>query len=129
MKMNSRMYVLFPMLVAASLAWGFTTRGWSLVGLISDFIGVFILGYHETVRAGPALIKYWARADGGARLWADIKKEPLVAKIPLWIAAKFGSEDLMDMNQEAAIESYPIKAWGFFLLFIGFFFQAVGYLK
>src|SRR5437870_3281280 len=110
-KKNSHIHVLFPLLILVSLAWGILNHGLGVAGLISDFFGVFILGYNETMRAGPTLLKYLERADGGKSFWAQVKKQPFVSRIPLWIAAKMGPYDVMNLNQEPELESYPIKAW------------------
>jgi hypothetical protein len=41
-------------------------------------------------------------------------------------AKRLGSDDPSDMSPSGLFDSFPVKAWGFIFLIVGFFLQAVG---
>jgi hypothetical protein len=116
---------LICIFVFVVIAFGFLSRALGIAGLILDILGALLLVWGE-MTAPAAFLKLQTRmsaADANSFL-VQIKRQPWYRRYPLLLAIKFGSADVMAVNQEPVIESFPKRFWAIVFLMLGFVLQA-----
>ena len=93
--------------------------------LVLDIIGACLLLFGEMYH-DAAFLKYSGTGEG--KEWFDSKLAKLSwnKRWPLAIGRALGSRNVMNMNQDTVLDSFPIKFCGIVLLILGFPLQAIG---
>lgn len=95
----------------------------SLLGLCLDAFGALLLISGE-IKGHAALVNYWGTGEYRETYRLKVGSFVWWKRWPIQLAVQFGSK--RDMGQESVEDSFPVTAWGLFLLIVGFVLQALG---
>lgn len=95
----------------------------SLLGLGIDILGAILLIIGE-IKGSAALVNYWGTGEQSENYRQQIGRLVFWKRWPLQLAVRFGAKE--HMGADSIEDSFPVTAWGLFLLIVGFLFQALG---
>ena len=89
------------------------------VSLVVEILGVVLFSWAEVASAG-AFLHYSGTGEGATSFDRDVSALPRWQRLPLTLARRLGSRDVMAFSQEGVYDSFPKKAWGLALIVLGF---------
>ena len=92
------------------------------LGLVLDTVGAVLLIFGQ-LQSDAGMLCYWATGEQKDDYLNQWKQFWWWRRWPLKLGVAFGNKSRM--GQESLVDSFPLTAWGIFLLIVGFLFQAV----
>jgi len=103
-------------------------ENWNFWGVVLDILGAGLLVWGE-LSGEMAMIRYQATGDFERFFESEVMKRSFWKRWMLRLGRRCGPSDPQEMSPLGLFDSFPIKAWGFTFLVLGFCLQAIGSLK